>query len=75
MTYMRKSAMPEEVELEKLRKAAELLIMQLDLWNICKKFIKKHEISTSEDIYQKNLDFYGLVENICEVVGYQTKET
>ena len=52
----------------------EMLEDKLQLWKICKRFIKEQQISCGETIWQSDrvsensLEF---IEEICEIVGYK----
>jgi hypothetical protein len=51
------------VEPEKLEK----------LWEVCRSFIEKQEINSSESIYQCDnviLNAHEFIESVCDVVGY-----
>lgn len=46
---------------------------RIELAAVCLKFVRENEIGHPEDIYQRDIDpqnFFGLVEDICNVVGY-----
>lgn len=47
------------------------------LHNVCAKFINEHNISCEETIYQCDWvieNAYGLIENICDIVGYSEED-
>ena len=44
-----------------------------DLWNLCKNFIEKYDISCPEVVYQSDRvieNAYELIEKICDLIGY-----
>jgi hypothetical protein len=48
-----------------------------DLVWLCREFIRRHKITCSESIYQRDdiiRDAYELIEGICETVGYYERE-
>jgi hypothetical protein len=47
------------------------------LWQTCIDFIKEQTINCPETIYQTDWvieNAYGLIEDICDIVGYQDDE-
>lgn len=50
---------------------------QEELFKLCQKFIKDHNISCGECIYQQDqviIDAYEFIGDICEIVGYVETE-
>ena len=44
-----------------------------ELFALCKAFIEQHNITCPETVYQVDsviVDAYGLIEGICDIVGY-----
>lgn len=47
------------------------------LWELCKEFIKDHDIHCPETIYQRDSvieNVYEFIAGICEIVGYSLLE-